>query len=111
MYVDANFLGDLAYTLATRRTLMAWRTFYVVDKQVASKTLDLYSTKCKRMAHESGVAFIFTGQGAQYADMGMDLLRYPIFQATLAEAQSIFEELGAEWLLFSKYSALQLVYY
>ena len=109
MHGDANFLGDLAYTLAARRTLMAWRSFSVVDEQGAPETLDLPAAKCERAARDVGGAFIFTGQGAQYANMGMDLLRYPIFQATLAKAHSIFQELGAEWSLFGKHSILPLV--
>ena len=106
MHGDAKFQGDLAYTLAARRTLMAWRSFAVVDGQGAPETLDLPATKCERAARDVGVAFIFTGQGAQYANMGMELLRYPIFQATLAEAHNIFQELGAEWSLFGKHSIL-----
>lgn len=109
MHGDANFLGDLAYTLAARRTPMAWRSFSVVDGQGRSETLNLPAAKCERAARDVGVAFIFTGQGAQYANMGMELLRYPIFQAILAEAHSIFQELGAEWSLFGKHSILPLV--
>jgi acyl transferase domain-containing protein len=99
---DADFLGNLAYTLAARRTLMAWRSFSIVDEQGAPETLDLPAAKCERAARDVGVAFIFTGQGAQYANMGMELLRYPIFKATLIEIDSIFQQLGAEWSLFGK---------
>lgn len=109
MHGDANFLGDLVYTLAARRTLMAWRSFSVVDGQGAPETLDLPAAKCERAARDAGAAFIFTGQGAQYANMGMELLRYPIFQATLTKAHSIFQELGAEWSLFGKHSILPLI--
>lgn len=109
MHADAKFPGDLAYTLAARRTLMAWRSFSVVDGQGAPETLDLPAAKCERAARDVGAAFIFTGQGEQYANMGMELLRYPIFQATLTKAHSIFQELGAEWSLFGKHSILPLV--
>jgi acyl transferase domain-containing protein len=109
MHCDATFLGDLAYTLAARRSLMTWRSFSVVDVEAAPETLNISAMKCERAARENGVAFIFTGQGAQYANMGMELLRYPIFRATLAEADAIFQELGAEWSLFGKYSILPVV--
>ncbi|KAI1349204.1 polyketide synthase PksD [Xylaria sp. FL0043] len=99
---DANFIGDCAYTLAVRRTLMGWRSFSVVGGQRMLETLDLPAAKCERAAHDVGIAFIFTGQGAQYANMGLELLSYPIFQATLTEAHSIFRELGAEWSLFDE---------
>lgn len=98
----AEFLGDLAYTLAARRSVMAWRSFSVVDAKGNPETLNLSSAKRGRAARENGVAFIFTGQGAQYANMGMELLCYPIFEATLAEAQSIFHELGADWALLGE---------
>lgn len=109
MHGDVNFLGDLAYTLAAHRTLMAWRSFSVVDGQGAPEILNLPAAKCERAARDVGRAFIFTGQGAQYANMGMELLRYPIFQATLAQAHNIFQELGAEWSLFGKHRILPLV--
>lgn len=102
----ARFLEDLAYTLAARRSVMAWRSFSVVDKGGKSETLNLSSAKRERAARENGVAFIFTGQGAQYANMGMDLLCYPVFEATLAKAQSIFHELGAEWALFGEQNCI-----
>jgi acyl transferase domain-containing protein len=108
MHGDANFLGDLAYTLAARRTLMAWRSFSIVDGQGDPETLDLPAAKRERAARDVGVAFIFTGQGAQYANMGMELLRYPIFKATLAEVDGIFQQLGAEWSLFGKHSVRPL---
>jgi acyl transferase domain-containing protein len=109
MHGDPNFLGDLAYTLAARRSLMAWRSFSVVDGQGESEILDLPAAKCERAARDVGVAFVFTGQGAQYANMGMELLHYPIFKATLTEADRIFQELGAEWSLFGKQSILPLI--
>lgn len=109
---DDTFLRDLAYTLTARRTLMTWRSFSVVDGQVAPETLNIAAVPCERAARENGVTFVFTGQGAQYANMGMELLRYPVFQATLAEAHSVFQELGAEWSLFGQYyNNLSLVGY
>lgn len=103
---DTEFLGDLAYTLAARRTLMAWRAFSVVDEQGKLEILDLTTTKCERAARDVGVAFVFTGQGAQYANMGMKLIRYPVFKAKLIEVDEIFKEAGAEWSLFGKHRVL-----
>lgn len=105
---EAKFLGDLTYTLAARRTLMAWRSFSVVNAQGAPEALGLPAAKCERAARDVGVAFIFTGQGAQYVNMGIELLRYPIFKATLSEIDTIFQQLGAEWSLFGKYSVRPL---
>lgn len=99
---DANFVANLAYTLATRRSLMTWRSFAVVDKQGPPEAIELSLAKRERAARDVGLAFIFTGQGAQYVNMGVELLQYPVFKATLSEIDNTFQELGAEWSLFGK---------
>lgn len=48
------------------------------------------------------LGFIFTGQGAQWANMGMGLLAYPVFAQTLHEADGILRNLGAKWSLLGK---------
>ncbi|PVH94279.1 hypothetical protein DM02DRAFT_693560 [Periconia macrospinosa] len=98
----AEFIGNLAYTLAMRRSIMAWRSFAVVDGQEAPVMVDLTTAKRERATRDVGVAFIFTGQGAQYANMGIELLHYPVFKATLSDIDRIYQELGAEWTLFDK---------
>lgn len=98
---DAKFLRNMAYTLAARRSLMAWRAFTIVN---GLEAMDLPAAKCERAAREVGVAFVFTGQGAQYANMGIELLHYPVFKATLVEIDGVYQSLGAEWSLFGKYS-------
>lgn len=95
-----RFMGSLAYTLSSRRSLMSWRSFAVVGNQAPSGVIKLSPSKCVRSSREPGLAFVFTGQGAQYAKMGLDLLVYPIFHATLSRASNIFHDLGADWSLF-----------
>ncbi|KAF1974305.1 polyketide synthase PksD [Bimuria novae-zelandiae CBS 107.79] len=99
---EPTFLPSLAYTLAARRTLMAWRSFSIIDAHAPPESLNLAAAKRERAARDAGVGFIFTGQGAQYANMGLDLLHYPVFKATLDEEHRVFQELGAEWSLFDK---------
>ncbi|CAI6290866.1 unnamed protein product [Periconia digitata] len=94
---NANFLGDMAFTLATRRSLMAWRAFSIVN---GLEKIDLPAAKCERAARDVGLGFVFTGQGAQYANMGLGLLHYPVFKDTLVEVDAVFKSLGAEWSLF-----------
>lgn len=38
------------------------------------------------------LGFIFTGQGAQWARMGMELHQYDIFQSSLESAEAVFRE-------------------
>ena len=46
---------------------------------------------------KTGLAFIFTGQGAQWARMGAELMHYPIFTKSVQEADAYLKALGSEW--------------
>ncbi|OCT53826.1 putative Lovastatin nonaketide synthase [Cladophialophora carrionii] len=60
---------DLAYTLGCRRQTFSQRAFAVV-----SPTNELEISPVKRAQQCSAFVFVFTGQGAQYAEMGKSLL-------------------------------------
>ncbi|KAF1998108.1 polyketide synthase PksD [Amniculicola lignicola CBS 123094] len=94
---NPNDINRLALTLSNRRSVMLWRSFAVVDTDTASITPILPVAKAGRSSAHPVIAFIFTGQGAQYANMGLDLLQYPKFKKTIAQAEKIFQELGADW--------------
>ena len=104
-YYQANIidnhrkLNQLAYTLAARRSVMPWRTFAVVDGVDGNGgPAQLTPTVPVRASSEKvSIGFIFTGQGAQYAGMGLELLQYPIFESSLRASGQIFASLGAEW--------------
>ena len=82
---------------------MAWKAFTISDVNDSSRSTDFTKAKTMRSSRSNGVAFIFTGQGAQYAKMGVALLQYPIFHSTLVRMNDSLRELGAEWSLFSIY--------
>lgn len=92
-------LDQLAYTLAARRSLMEWRSFAVVGPGQTGKFGGPSLSNCTRFTKSPGLAFIFTGQGAQYCGMGLQLSRFPVFQSTLEKASRIFCDLGADWQL------------
>lgn len=98
-------LSQLAYTLAARRSAMAWRSFAVCGSgdMTGALGLSLNATKPIRCSmDELGTAFIFTGQGAQYPAMGAELLVYPEFKASLQRSDSILKSLGCGWSLFGQ---------
>ncbi|KAI1387273.1 uncharacterized protein F4822DRAFT_430025 [Hypoxylon trugodes] len=100
---DSEKLDRLAYTLSNRRSIMPWRTFAIlggdsVDK--ASIPEQLPVVKPCRASASIGAAFIFTGQGAQYAHMGSGLLRYTVFREALERADEAFKQLGCPWSVF-----------
>ncbi|XXH05413.1 hypothetical protein Hte_011839 [Hypoxylon texense] len=102
--VSSSFskLDDLAFTLATRRSHMLWRAFAVVNGEPEYQNVNLSVIKPIRSSTETGIAFVFTGQGAQYAGMGSDLLQYPLFEATLRQIDDIYHSLGCQWSIFDE---------
>ncbi|MBB5958242.1 acyl transferase domain-containing protein/acyl carrier protein [Saccharothrix tamanrassetensis] len=91
-------LADIAYTLRVGRTARAHRAVVVAsDPQAAVKALRKPVT-----GHVAGpaprVAFLFTGQGGQYAGMGAELYEAePVFRAVVDECAAILEpELGLD---------------
>ena len=71
---DVSF-QDLAYTLSTRRNHMTHRCF-----SVASRTDPLQFSSTIRSGAPPMMIFVFTGQGAQWAQMGKELFtHYPTY--------------------------------
>lgn len=97
-----NRLRQLAYTLNARRSVLTWRSFAVVATAAPTEDWRLVPSKGVRPSREKALAFIFTGQGAQYAKMGLELLRYPVFQSVLSRVDAIFNTLGADWSLLGE---------
>ncbi|KAF2868562.1 polyketide synthase PksD [Massariosphaeria phaeospora] len=95
-------LQDLAYTLAKRRSRMTLRAFTVGNASLSSEDIGLLNSDCVRSSLETHLCFVFTGQGAQYANMGLDLIRYPVFKSVLSKTNEVFQALGADWSLFDK---------
>ncbi|KAI4673620.1 Type I Iterative PKS [Alternaria novae-zelandiae] len=67
-YFDKRVLGHeeklrrLAYTLSSRRSVMAWKAYAVVDPGEKSTTISAATSTLIRSAREAGMAWIFTGQ-------------------------------------------------
>nr|ALQ32775.1 putative polyketide synthase [Fusarium babinda] len=92
-----KFLKDLAYTLGQRRSHHSHRVAVVADsKQDLMTQLSLVRPKKIR---DRTVSFVFTGQGAQHAQMATRLGRYKVFAAALDQAESELKQLGASWSL------------
>jgi acyl transferase domain-containing protein len=78
-------LGDLAHTLARHRDHMAYRAFGIKSKGTPTHVSP--SIKSKRIPE---LVFIFTGQGAQWAQMGKELIRdFPSFTQDLDRMQDV----------------------
>lgn len=94
-------LDQLAYTLGTRRGLMPWRTFAVVDGVYGNQLT--FAPPVRASSEKMSIGLVFTGQGAQYAGMGLELLQYPVFESSLRASDEIFAGLGAEWSVLGRF--------
>lgn len=82
-------LRDLAYTLGVRREHLLYRNFCVAKGSVI---YDLSPTSKFRAAPH--ITFVFTGQGAQWAGMGKELIEdFPSFDNDIREMSDIIERL------------------
>ena len=93
-------INDLAHTLSQRRSIMNWRSIIIADSLPAFKA----AAKAKggvavQASGDVKMNMIFTGQGSQWAGMGQDLFRNPVFRASLTKSDCILKNLGAQWSL------------
>ncbi|PGH10855.1 hypothetical protein AJ79_05215 [Helicocarpus griseus UAMH5409] len=103
---SASDLRDLAYTLACRRSLFRWRKVLVASDlaQLVAALNDQKISKT-RAAQSTKIGFVFTGQGSQWAGMGVELMASShIFRSSIKESSRILENLGCEWNLVQELS-------
>jgi acyl transferase domain-containing protein len=101
---SSSLLKDLAYTLTARRTPMRHRIAFsarsIPDVVSQSSSSTISSTKSSLNPQ---LAFIFTGQGAQYATMARSLI--PLispFRTSLQRSEDTLLQLGTSWSLLSE---------
>ena len=96
------FLQNIAYTLSDCRSHLSWRSFATLTS--TSDVSDLegkYSQPLRSMTLPK-IAYVFTGQGAQYAGMAKELMHNPSFLASLKKSEIYFAQLGSSWSLKSE---------
>ena len=81
---EGTHLEHLAYTLSQHRSMFRWKSFLVVDSaEDLQHKLRSGISKPYRTGSPPKIAFVFTGQGAQWFAMGRGLFAFPIFRSSL----------------------------
>lgn len=96
-------LGDIAYTLAMKRDTLSHRACLVVN---GVDDLPVVKSTRHGLYDPAQLVFVFTGQGAQWAQMGKSLIQnVPSFRTTMTELDNILQTLpdAPGWKLMGKF--------
>ena len=86
-------LADIAYTLGSRRSRLQQRSFCIVDKDDPVPGFVAEKRVFTSPLRNSNVAYVFTGQSAQWHAMGAQLFDYGVFRATISYLDYVLKEL------------------
>lgn len=106
-YMD---ITDLAYTLGQRRTHLLVRGFLLANQDTLK--IDLVPSNLKKLPKSTSdgprlpIAFVFTGQGAQWPQMGRELIElFPTYRKVIEDLDVHLSSLESapSWSLLGKY--------
>lgn len=96
---EHTLLINLAFTLSEKRTMLPYK-LAVSASTLAEliQELEKNENTFRRSLRMPRLGFVFTGQGAQWARMGVELCEaYPVFNNTLLKADIFLAQLGCSW--------------
>lgn len=101
-------LPDLAYTLSERRTHHFHRAYVVTQNTTLSENAFMSG---KTSTDPPRIGFVFTGQGAQWSQMGKDLVEtFPDAKLLLKHLDDVLQSIPnpPSWSLLSKSTSIQV---
>ncbi|KAJ5340883.1 hypothetical protein N7541_010007 [Penicillium brevicompactum] len=101
---EKSLFANFAYTLGSKMSQLSYRV------GIAATSLDELGIRLAqltinplRVLGSPTYSFVFTGQGAQWAQMGIPLMYdYPIFESAITRADKCLRNLGAEFSLIEE---------
>lgn len=100
-------LRNLAYTLCHRRSRLPWRAAFAATTaaELAEMVASADAKPVRVSTQAPRVAFVFTGQGAQWHAMGRELMgSYPVFAKIVGACDEYLREFGADFSLIEELS-------
>ena len=82
-------LRNLSYTLSEKRSFLEWTTYEIassISGLISSLRDEASESPAVRRSPTPRIGFVFTGQGSQWARMGIDLLEYTVFRESIEQA-------------------------
>lgn len=101
-------LYNLSYTLASKRSRFSWRAAVVASSGQSLEDKLSEGQPATRSLDQPGLGFVFTGQGAQWALMGTELMQYLAYRQSVECADAYLKTLGCEWSVIGKSTQFQL---
>lgn len=99
-------IGDLAYTLDSRRSHLPWRSSLTVTSPEDLTKLGSRSSVARKVQDKKPrLGFVFTGQGAQWFGMGRELMVYPTFAESVRRADKYLKSIGCPWSATTMFSS------
>ncbi|KAG8415985.1 Type I Iterative PKS [Metarhizium acridum] len=99
-----RYLASLAYTLSDRRSKLPWKSFFLSNSiSDLQENLATRVSKPTRSPLASHLTFVFSGQGANYAKMGIDLIPvYKVYRESIEKSDRLMRDLGSDWSLLDE---------
>lgn len=100
---SSGFMANLAHTLSGSRSSLSWRATCIAENKtelhdyLTTKPGDGASRDASSATRSPRIGFVFTGQGAQWARMGVEMLDRPVFRDSVAQSTHFLQSMGCVW--------------
>lgn len=92
--------GNFAFTVGSKLSHLSYRiALPACSLDDLGIRLAQLKVNASKVLGDPKIGYVFTGQGAQWAQMGCSLMEYPVFKAVIQQADDYLRQLRAEWSL------------